>query len=138
MPKLFEAINDLSFEEPAILGQPKEDIKGIIDPNKEFLEFSASVKIRNESIEKWLSKIEEEMYKNLTKKIKTAHHTLNKDFGTDNFSKEEWIFSHCAQAVTVASLIYWTEQTEEAIYAIGEEGDNNNEDDFFGADAKNN
>lgn len=107
--KLFEALHDLAFVEPSMPGAAPEDIEALVSAEGEKLDFSFPVRIRGFSVEIWLAKIEEQMQMTLQKRIKNAHFLLNRDFGTDGFSKEEWIFNHCAQAVTIASLVYWTE-----------------------------
>ena len=104
MNKCFEAINLLQFT-------PKEEVAGMISPEKEIVPFMTSIDVnegeRKGNVEKWLLEIEHEM-RNTLKKI--AKKSIE-----DGSPRNDWVLKYPAMTTLMGDMMKWTTNSEEAL-----------------------
>lgn len=100
--KLFENISAVEFE--------LDDISKIISGEKEVIKLK-KVKTSNQSVEKWLSTLEEHMKLSVKRFIKQGIDAFKDD--QEDFKRSLWVMEdHPAQAICVVASIMWCTSTE--------------------------
>jgi dynein heavy chain len=116
MRKCFEGIEELVFNNNA-------DIIGMRSAEREEIAFLERIAPRNfkSNVEKWLTRVEEQMRSSLAKTVEDSLLDLRSGGGSAH-AKGEWTRRWPGQAVLAVSQLEWTESVEERLRGGGGAG----------------
>lgn len=113
--KLFENVNRADFgSDPRSLS-----IQGLISREGEVLPLKSMIGIKSDAVEKWMKKLEDQMYESLHKTIKDGLKSYSE------LPRNEWYLKVSSQALSVITQIAWTVNVEEYLKNIEKEDDDN-------------
>ena len=105
--KCFDNINRLDFgPDPRSV-----TVEGMISGEGETVPFNKATSTKNE-IEVWLNMVQGQMVETLMRHMRTGKNDY------ENKERAQWVLDHYGQIVTTIGQMYWSSQTEAALYNL--------------------